>query len=123
MNGAADAAIGRRISGPSRIGLPIAATTKTRTALHARHSASNLPRLFLAPRRVQDRQAERERLEAQLSEEEREIQEARARLADGEPRRLSDFGRLDRHGFQLFLPLLGEALPAQANPQQALARQ
>jgi uncharacterized protein (TIGR02677 family) len=73
--------------------------------------------------RVQDRQAERERLEAQLSEEEREIQEARARLADGEPRRLSDFGRLDRHGFQLFLHLLGEALPAQANPDEAVERQ
>jgi uncharacterized protein (TIGR02677 family) len=73
--------------------------------------------------RVQDRQAERERLEAQLSEEEREIQEARTRLANGEPRRLSDFGRLDRHGFQLFLHLLGEALPAQTNPDEAVERQ
>jgi uncharacterized protein (TIGR02677 family) len=81
----------------------------------------------IAPRgplpRVQDRQAERERLEAQLAAEDREIQEARARLADGKPRRLSDFGRLDRHGFHLFLNLLGEALPAQTNPDEPVERQ
>jgi uncharacterized protein (TIGR02677 family) len=81
----------------------------------------------VAPRgplpRVQDRQAERERLEAQLTEEDREIQEARARLANGEPTRLSDFGRLNRHGFQLFLHLLGETLPAQTHPDGAVERQ
>lgn len=73
--------------------------------------------------RVQDRQAERERLEAQLTEEDREIQAARARLANGGPRRLSDLGQLDRHGFQLFLHLLGETLPAQTNPDNAVERQ
>jgi uncharacterized protein (TIGR02677 family) len=81
----------------------------------------------IAPRgplpRVQDRQAEREKLEAQLTEEDREIQEARARLANGEPTRLSDFGQLDRHGFQLFLHLLGETLPAQTHPDRAVERQ
>jgi uncharacterized protein (TIGR02677 family) len=73
--------------------------------------------------RVQDRQAERERLEAQLTEDDLEIQAARARLANGEPRRLSDLGQLDRHGFQLFLHLLGETLPAQTNPDDAVERQ
>jgi uncharacterized protein (TIGR02677 family) len=73
--------------------------------------------------RVQDRQADRERLEAQLTEEDREIQAARARLANGEPKRLSDLGQLDRHGFQLLLHLLGETLPAQTNPDDPVERQ
>ena len=81
----------------------------------------------VAPRgplpRVQDRQADRERLEAHLTEEDREIQAARARLANGKPKRLSDLGQLDRHGFQLFLHLLGETLPAQTNPENAVERQ
>ncbi|BBC02416.1 MULTISPECIES: TIGR02677 family protein [Bradyrhizobium] len=81
----------------------------------------------MAPRgplpRVQDRQAERERLQAQLTEEDREIQEARSRLASGEPTRLSELGELDRHGFHLFLTLLGETLPAQTHPDEVVERQ
>ena len=61
-------------------------------------------------------------LARQLAEEDRAVEAARAKLADGEARRLSDFGRLDRHGFQLFLNLLGEALPAQTNPDEAVER-
>jgi uncharacterized protein (TIGR02677 family) len=81
----------------------------------------------VAPRgplpRVSDRRAERELLAGRLAQEDREIEEARARLADGEARRLSQLGRLDRHGFRLFLNLLGETLPAQANPDQIVERQ
>jgi uncharacterized protein (TIGR02677 family) len=44
-------------------------------------------------------------------------------LANGQATRLSDLGRLDAHGFQLFLSLLGEALPAQAAPDDTVERQ
>jgi uncharacterized protein (TIGR02677 family) len=81
----------------------------------------------VAPRgplpRVRDRRGERELLAGQIAQEDREVEEARARLANGEAKRLSDFGRLDTHGFQLFLSLLGETLPAQANPDEAVERQ
>jgi uncharacterized protein (TIGR02677 family) len=73
--------------------------------------------------RVKDRRLEREKLATQLAEEDRDVEQARARLADGEARRLSDFGHLDRHGFQLFLDLLGETLPAQTGPNEAVERQ
>lgn len=81
----------------------------------------------MAPRgplpRVRDRRAERERLAAQLAQEGREFEEARAKLADGEAKRLSDLGSLDPYRFQVLLSLLGEALPAQANPDEAVERQ
>jgi uncharacterized protein (TIGR02677 family) len=73
--------------------------------------------------RVKDRRLEREKLATQLAEEDRDVEQARARLADGAARRLSDFGHLDRHGFQLFLDLLGETLPAQTSPNEAVERQ
>jgi uncharacterized protein (TIGR02677 family) len=73
--------------------------------------------------RVKDRRLEREKLATQLAEEDRDVEQARARLADGAARRLSDFGHLDRHGFQLFLDLLGETLPAQTGPNEAVERQ
>jgi uncharacterized protein (TIGR02677 family) len=60
--------------------------------------------------RVRDRSSERELLARQVAEEHRDVEAARARLANGLATRLSDLGRLDAHGFQLFLSLLGEAL-------------
>jgi uncharacterized protein (TIGR02677 family) len=72
--------------------------------------------------RVKDRHQEREFLARQLAEEDRAVEAARAKLADGATRRLSDFGHLDRHGFQLFLNLLGETLPAQTNSDEAVER-
>jgi uncharacterized protein (TIGR02677 family) len=73
--------------------------------------------------RVRDRSSERELLARQVAEEHREIEAARARLANGQATRLSDLGRLDVHGFVLFLSLLGEALPAQAEPDETVERQ
>lgn len=81
----------------------------------------------MAPRgplpRVRDRRGDRERLAAELAQEDREFEEARAKLADGEAKRLSDLGPLDPYAFQVFLNLLGETLPAQANPDEPVERQ
>jgi uncharacterized protein (TIGR02677 family) len=81
----------------------------------------------MAPRgplpRVRDRRGDRERLAAKLAQEEREFEEARAKLANGETKRLSDLSPLDLFGFQVILNLLGETLPAQANPDEAVERQ
>lgn len=81
----------------------------------------------IAPRgplpRVRDRNSDRAQLAAKLARADREIEEARAKLASGKARRLSDLGLLDSYGFELFLNLLGEALPAQANPDEAVERQ
>jgi uncharacterized protein (TIGR02677 family) len=73
--------------------------------------------------RVRDRGDERELLARQVAEEHREVEAARARLANGEATRLSDLGLLDAHGFQLLLSLLGEVLPAQATPDEIVERQ
>ena len=73
--------------------------------------------------RIRDRSAERELLARQVAGEYRDIEAARARLANGQTTRLSDLGRLDVHEFQLFLSLLGEALPAQAAPDDVVERQ
>jgi uncharacterized protein (TIGR02677 family) len=73
--------------------------------------------------RVQDRHDGRELLAREVAEEHQQVEAARARLANGERVRLSDLGRLDSHGFQLFLSLLGEALPAQATPDEPVERQ
>jgi uncharacterized protein (TIGR02677 family) len=73
--------------------------------------------------RVRDRNAERAQLAAKLVQTDREIDQAREKLASGKAKRLSDLGHLDPYGFQLFLSLLGEALPAQANPEEAVERQ
>ncbi len=81
----------------------------------------------MAPRgplpRVKDRGLERQKLASQIAVEDREIEAARAKLANGQAKRLSDFGQLDRHGFDLFLNLLGETLPAQTGPDEAVERQ
>jgi uncharacterized protein (TIGR02677 family) len=70
--------------------------------------------------RVRDRSSERELLALQFAEEQRDVEAARARLANGQATRLSGLGRLDVHGFQLFLGLLGEALPAQTTPDATI---
>ncbi len=59
----------------------------------------------------------------QLSEESRQVDMARERLATGRPVRLSELGDLDTHAFGLFLNLLGEALAEQAHPDQTIERQ
>ena len=48
---------------------------------------------------------------------------ARERLATGRRTRLSEIGRLDPHAFALLLGLLGEALTAQASPEDAVEPQ
>ena len=72
---------------------------------------------------VRARDDERQLLAHQFAEEHRQVEAARARLATGQLTRLSDLGLLDAHAFQLFLSLLGEALTAQASPNQAVERQ
>lgn len=73
--------------------------------------------------RVRDRSAERALMAQQLTEESRQVDAARRRLATGRVIRLSDLGSLDIHAFGLFLSLLGEALAEQTNPEQAVERQ
>ena len=70
--------------------------------------------------RVQTRDAERRLLALQLHEEHAQIDAARVRLATGQPTRLSDLQVMDTHAFELFLGLLGEALTAQRNPDDAV---
>ncbi|MDR2032673.1 MAG: TIGR02677 family protein [Azoarcus sp.] len=72
---------------------------------------------------VRDRSHERALVAQQLTEESRQVEAARRRLATGQPTRLSALGELDRHAFGLFLGLLGEALAEQANPEQVVERQ
>jgi uncharacterized protein (TIGR02677 family) len=73
--------------------------------------------------RVRDRSAERELLARQINEEHRDVEAARARFSDGEAKRLSQMGPLDTAEFQLFLSLLGEALPVQTTPEETVERQ
>jgi uncharacterized protein (TIGR02677 family) len=73
--------------------------------------------------RVRDRSSERELMAQQLAEESRQVQAARQLLATGRPARLSELGELDKHAFQLFLGLLGEALADQPNPDQTVELQ
>lgn len=72
--------------------------------------------------RVRLRDEERALLAAQLEEESRQVEAARARLATGRPARLSQLGSLDLQAFGLFLSLLGEALAEQAGPEAAVER-
>jgi len=65
-----------------------------------------------AQKRVRDRSAERDYLARQVAAEREEAELARARLATGQPGRLSAFGKLDSAEFALFLRLLGDALAA-----------
>jgi len=62
--------------------------------------------------RVADRAPARAELAGLLAAERTELEAARARLATGEVRRLSDLHRLDPQEFRLFLAVLGEALSA-----------
>ena len=73
--------------------------------------------------RVQERDEERRLLAAQFHEEHTQIEAARERLATGELTQLSELGRLDRHAFQLFLSLLGEALTVQSAPDESVELQ
>lgn len=73
--------------------------------------------------RVRDRSEERALMAAQVSEESRQVEEARQRLANGRPIRLAELGELDPHAFALFLNLLGEALAEQHSPDHAVERQ
>lgn len=81
----------------------------------------------LAPRgpapHVKDRAAARAVLAQQIAEERSQTEAARLALATGNATRLSELGRLDAHAFRLFLSLLGEALAAQAKPDQTVSRQ
>lgn len=72
--------------------------------------------------RVRDRGEARALLALQLAEESRQVEAARARLATGQPMRLSELGDLDTHAFGLFLSLLGEALSEQAGPNARVER-
>lgn len=72
--------------------------------------------------RVRSRDADRERLAAQLDEEARQMDAARQRLATGRPVRLSDLGTLDASAFQMFLGLIGEALAEQSSPDAPVER-
>lgn len=65
-----------------------------------------------AQKRIRDRSAERDCLARQVAAEREEAELARARLATGQPGRLSAFGKLDSAEFALFLRLLGDALAA-----------
>jgi len=73
--------------------------------------------------RVRDRADERLLLAAQLQEEHAQVEAARQRLATGRPAKLSELGSLDTPAFALFLSLLGEALAAQAGPDEAVELQ
>ena len=73
--------------------------------------------------RVRDRSADRALMAEQFSEESRQVDAARQRLATGHPVRLSDLGELDTHAFGIFQSLLGEALAEQAHPDQTIERQ
>ena len=81
----------------------------------------------IAPRgpvpHVKDRAAARALLAQQIAEERAQVEAARAVLATGTATRLSELRRLDTHAFRLFLALLGEALAAQASPDQPVMRQ
>jgi len=80
----------------------------------------------IAPRgplaRVRDRSAERARMAEEFSEESRQVDAARQRLATGHPVRLSELGALDIYAFGLFLNLLGEALTEQSHPDRTVER-
>jgi len=73
--------------------------------------------------RVRERDEERRFLAAQFHEEHAQIEAALAQLANGRVTRLSELGLLDRHAFELFLSLLGEALTAQATPDETVELQ
>ena len=72
--------------------------------------------------KVIDRSAGRDFLARQFAEESQQAEAARARLATGQPLRLSDLGTLDTPAFSLLLELIGEALAEQAGPDSSVSR-
>lgn len=76
-----------------------------------------------APAKILDRSRERALLAARVAQEAAQTEAARAFLATNRETRLSELGRLDAQVFRLFLTLLGEALAAQTNPDEAVERQ
>ncbi|MFD2111034.1 TIGR02677 family protein [Thiorhodococcus fuscus] len=72
------------------------------------------------PPKVRDRSADKQKLRARLDRESLQARDARRRLATGEETRLSEIGHLDPASFDLFLRLLGEALAATRDPEQAV---
>lgn len=72
--------------------------------------------------RVKVRDDERAALAAQLQEESRQAEAARARIATGRAIRLSELGVLEPQEFGLFLSLLGEALSEQPGPDSVIER-
>ena len=72
--------------------------------------------------RVRLRDDERAQLALLMSEESRQVEAARLRLATGAPIKLSDIGTLDATAFGFFLALLGEALAEQTGPDAVVSR-
>jgi uncharacterized protein (TIGR02677 family) len=64
------------------------------------------------PSKVRDRTEAKRALAAEIEEEQRQTERAKASLATGEPTLLSRMSKLDRQEFRLFLRLLGDALAA-----------
>lgn len=75
-----------------------------------------------APSKVQDRGVERALIQQKVAAQQAQLAAARARLADGVPRRLSELGPLNRDEFELLLAVLGEALGAQGGAAQPVSR-
>ncbi|WP_175693197.1 TIGR02677 family protein [Burkholderia ambifaria] len=63
--------------------------------------------------RIRDRSEDRARLQAYVTEETRQVEAARARLATKEPFRLSEVSTWGQQEFDLFLAILGDALANQ----------
>ncbi|GAH70757.1 unnamed protein product, partial [marine sediment metagenome] len=76
-----------------------------------------------APPKILDRSKERAVLAERVAQESAQTEAARAFLARTGETRLSQLGRLDAQTFRLFLTLLGEALAAQTNPDDAVEKQ
>lgn len=66
--------------------------------------------------RVRDRSEDRARLQAYVTEEARQVEAARARLATAKPFRLSEVGTWEKQEFDLFLAILSDALANQKSP-------
>jgi len=76
-----------------------------------------------APPKILDRSKERAVLAERVAQETAQTEAARAFLAKSGETRLSQLGRLDAQAFRMFLTLLGEALAAQTNPDEAVEKQ
>jgi uncharacterized protein (TIGR02677 family) len=74
------------------------------------------------PPRVHDRSAEKAWLAEKIAAEDAQLAAARQRLITEQITRLSEVGRLDRHAFNLFLDVLGEALAAMRDPRGRIER-